>query len=364
MPTITTREAVQQETNVKLARHLTPGQAGVRRLVPSRYALRVGEIDVLVISDGVFPLPAATLATNADPADLAAWLDDRLEPPDVYTWPLNVVVVRSGGRTVLIDSGQGRSSRISRGWAVGHANGRRRHRSRIRDRRGAYPPARGPRWRLLADGLRGRLRPDVPIHLAAAEAEFWASPDFSRNTFGGFPDVLRSAEKRFVDVYRSQLRPFEKQYEVAPGVVVFRTGGHTLRHGVVRLASGGDRLTFVGDAVFPNHFDHPDWHNAFDHDPEEAVRVRVRLLHELAATREPLVAAHLPFPSVGRVAVAGDVFFVGSRPSGRTDRLLGRPPAPSPWRSPGWPEFACCTASMLSGRIVAWAPSSRSGRAR
>jgi glyoxylase-like metal-dependent hydrolase (beta-lactamase superfamily II) len=76
-------------------------------LIQSRYALRVGEIDVLVISDGVFPLPAATLATNADPAELAAWLDSRLQPPDVFKWPLNVVVVRSGGRTVLIDSGVG-----------------------------------------------------------------------------------------------------------------------------------------------------------------------------------------------------------------------------------------------------------------
>ena len=46
---------------------------------------------------------------------------------------------------------------------------------------------------LLADGLRGRLRPDVLIHLAAAEAEFWASPDFSRTSMPpGFPDVLRS----------------------------------------------------------------------------------------------------------------------------------------------------------------------------
>jgi len=60
--------------------------------------------------------------------------------------------------------------------------------------------------------------------------------------------------------------------------------------------------------VFPNHFDHPDWHNAFDHDPEESVRVRDRLLRELAATGEPVVAAHLPFPSVGRVALAGDAF--------------------------------------------------------
>src|SRR5262244_1511017 len=84
-----------------------PARTRTDELVPSRYSLRVGEIDVLVISDGVFPLPAATLATNADPAELAAWLDDRLQPPDVYQWPLNVVVVRSGGRTVLIDSGVG-----------------------------------------------------------------------------------------------------------------------------------------------------------------------------------------------------------------------------------------------------------------
>ena len=34
------------------------GRAGLDELVPSRYALRVGEIDVLVISDGVLPIPA------------------------------------------------------------------------------------------------------------------------------------------------------------------------------------------------------------------------------------------------------------------------------------------------------------------
>ena len=42
-----------------------PGGPGPDELVPSRYALRVGDIDVLVISDGVLPIPAPTLATNA-----------------------------------------------------------------------------------------------------------------------------------------------------------------------------------------------------------------------------------------------------------------------------------------------------------
>ena len=87
-----------------------------------------------------------------------------------------------------------------------------------------------------------------------------------------------------------------------------RTGGHTARHGVVRLASGSDRLTFAGDAVFQVGFEHPDWYNGFEHEPEEAARVRVRLLRELAANRESLVATHLSFPSVCHVAVDGDVF--------------------------------------------------------
>jgi hypothetical protein len=42
--------------------------------------------------------------------------------------------------------------------------------------------------------------------------------------------------------------------------------------------------------------------------PEEAARVRVRLLRELASTGEPMVGTHLPFPSVCRASVAGDVF--------------------------------------------------------
>src|SRR6478752_3306047 len=199
-------------TNMSLDNTSRPGGPGPDELVPSRYALRVGEIDVLVISDGVFPLAAATLATNADPADLAAWLDDRLQPPDVYKWPLNVVVVHSGGRTILIDSGAG--SEFPDFPGVGQLATRL-------DAAGIDPASVTDVvlthlhvdhvGGLLADGLRGRLRSDVPIHLAAAEVEFWASPDFSRNSFAGMPDVLRSAARRFAEKYRSQLRTFESE---------------------------------------------------------------------------------------------------------------------------------------------------------
>jgi glyoxylase-like metal-dependent hydrolase (beta-lactamase superfamily II) len=287
-----------------------PGKPGYDELVPSRYAVRVGEIDVLVISDGVLPITASTLATNADSTALAGWLDDMFLPPDVVDWPLNVVVVRSGDRTILVDAGLGLE------FPDFPRAGQTVHRL---DAAGIDPAAvtdvvlthlhMDHVGGLLTEGLKARLRPDLRIHLAAAEADFWTAPDFSHTVMPQpIPEVLRSVAARFLDEYRSYLRPFETEYELAPGVLVSRTGGHTPGHSIVRLESGGDRLTFAGDAVFAPGFDNPEWHNGFEHDPEEAARVRVSLLRELASTGDSLVATHLPFPSVCRVATAGEVF--------------------------------------------------------
>jgi len=278
-------------------------------LVPSRYALRIGELDVLVISDGVLSIPAATLATNADPADWTAWLNGMFLP-DVFGWPLNVLVVRSGERTVLVDAGLGAE----------YPDFPRAGRLALRLEAAGVDPASVTDvvithmhmdhvGGLLGDELRSRLSPDLRVHAAAAEAEFWASPDFSRTSMPQpVPDALRAVALRFLQEYRGQLQLFEEEYVVAPGVVIRRSGGHTPGHSVVQLASGGDRLTFAGDAVFPVGFDRPEWYNGFDHDPTEATRVRLRLLREMAETRALLVATHLPFPSLGRVAVAGDAF--------------------------------------------------------
>ncbi|MCK1306674.1 MULTISPECIES: MBL fold metallo-hydrolase [unclassified Bradyrhizobium] len=278
-------------------------------LVPSRYALRIGEIDVMVVSDGVLTLPGAMLAHNAEQAVREAWLKENFLPPDAFDWALNVVVVRSGGRTILIDAGMGAEFPLPRAGQLIHrleAAGidlasvtdvvlTHMHMDHVGG--------------LLVEGVKEQLRPDLQIHVAAAEVKFWESPDFSRVSMpDGFPDALRATAKRFAKEYRSQLRLFEDQHEVAPGVVIHRTGGHTPGHSIVRLASGGDRLTFAGDLVFAVGFEHPDWHNGFEHYPEEAARARTRLLRELAETGGLLVATHMPFPSVGHVAVAGDAF--------------------------------------------------------
>ncbi|WP_448089956.1 MBL fold metallo-hydrolase [Pseudomonas azerbaijanoccidentalis] len=286
------------------------GGTGFEELVPSRYAVRVGEIDVLVISDGVLPLPTSTMSTNADPAARAAWFKDMFLGPDAFDWALNVLVIRSGEQIILVDAGLG-------GQFPGFP------------RAGQFPKrlqAAGIDLAsvtdvvithmhmdhvggLLVDEVKNKLRPDVRIHVSATEVAFWESPDFAHTVMPEpVPDVLRATAKQFINDYRSNVRTFKDEYEVAPGVVAKVTGGHTPGHCVVYVNSGGERLTFAGDALFPVAFEHPDWHNGFEHDPEESVRVRVRLMQEAAASGELFVATHLPFPSVGRVAIDGNAF--------------------------------------------------------
>src|SRR6476620_6171056 len=86
---------------------LHTGAPAPSELVPSRYAVQIGNIDVLVVSDGVLPLPTKMLGHNADASARAAWLHDMFLPPDAFDWSLNVALVRSGSRTILIDAGLG-----------------------------------------------------------------------------------------------------------------------------------------------------------------------------------------------------------------------------------------------------------------
>lgn len=286
----------------------SPGEG---ELVPSRYALQIGEIDVLVVSDGVLPLPTAMLGHNADPMARAAWMRDMFLPPDAFDWPLNAVVVRSGNQTILVDAGLGLDPNLHlprAGQLVKRLAAAGIDLASVTDvvLTHMHMDHIGG---LVVDGVKDQLRPDLRIHVAASEVAFWESPDFSHTKMPeGFPDALRATAKRFVKSYHNNLRTFDDEYELAPGVVARRTGGHTPGHCVVRVTSGGEALTFAGDAVFAVGFDQPDWFNGFEHDPEEAARVRTDLLKQLASTGELLVATHLPFPSVGRVAIDGDAF--------------------------------------------------------
>src|SRR5262249_55217203 len=176
MPTLATKEKGTQTMN------MTTKQDDFRpardELVPSRYALKVGEIDVLVVSDGVLPIPARTIAHNIEPAVRAAWLEHEFLSPEMLEWPLNVAVVRSGGRTILIDAGIG----MDPGLNLPQAGRLVRRLEAAGVDLGSVTDVALTHMHmdhiggLLIDGVKDRLRPDLRIHVAAAELKFWESP--------------------------------------------------------------------------------------------------------------------------------------------------------------------------------------------
>ncbi|MBO9355725.1 MBL fold metallo-hydrolase [Bordetella petrii] len=286
------------------------GKEGAGELVPSRYGVRVGDIDVVLISDGVLPLPTSTMSTNVSVADRNDWFDDRFLQRDMFDWALNIALVRSADRLILIDSGVGDGfDYFTRaGQSVMRLESAGIDLETITDIVITHMHMDHVGG-LNIDGVKAKLRPDVRIHVAASEMEFWKNPDFSKTVMPeAVPPALRKAAAKFAELYSANIVPFGRNVEVAPGVSARVTGGHTPGHCVVDVASKGEKLTFVGDAIFEVGFDNPAWQNGFEHDPEMATEVRIALLSEAADTGALLAAAHVAFPSVGHVARNGKNF--------------------------------------------------------
>jgi glyoxylase-like metal-dependent hydrolase (beta-lactamase superfamily II) len=91
--------------------------------------------------------------------------------------------------------------------------------------------------------------------------------------------------------------------EIAPGVTLIDTAGHTPGHVSVLLNSGGNQLLIGGDVLNQSvvSFAKPDWRWGADMDPELAIAARKRTLDMLATDRISLLGYHLPWPGLGRV---------------------------------------------------------------
>ena len=95
--------------------------------------------------------------------------------------------------------------------------------------------------------------------------------------------------------------------EVAPGVRVLPSPGHTPGHMCVRVEAGGAAAVVLGDVVVhPEQVANPRLVYVSDGDAAVAAETRIRVLGDLADEGVPVIAAH--FHGAGRVGRRGDGF--------------------------------------------------------
>jgi len=90
--------------------------------------------------------------------------------------------------------------------------------------------------------------------------------------------------------------------EVAPGVNMIDTPGHTLGHMSVVVSSGTQRAFMLGDAIgCPAQLEDSEWAAMSDIDQDLSSRTREALYRELEGTDDVMVASHFPELRFGRV---------------------------------------------------------------
>lgn len=142
-------------------------------------------------------------------------------------------------------------------------------------------------------------------HLTSrVEREFWAGYDMDGPRRQVFRDsVLPVEDAGLLDLVDAP----DDGVEVAPGVRLLPTPGHTPGHVAVLLTSGDQRALITGDCLHhPVQLARPDITSCVDIDPEQARRTRHALLADLAGTDTLLLGTHFPPPTGGRVVAGGD----------------------------------------------------------
>lgn len=108
---------------------------------------------------------------------------------------------------------------------------------------------------------------------------------------------------------RAQL--WEGSYRIDRNLALEPAPGHTPGSAVLRLESGGDRALFVGDILHsPVQLTEPAANSCFCEDQAGARATRARLLAEAADTRALVVPAHFPGHGAAEVRRLGEGFEV------------------------------------------------------
>ncbi|MFE2721689.1 MBL fold metallo-hydrolase [Kitasatospora sp. NPDC059327] len=161
-------------------------------------------------------------------------------------------------------------------------------------------------WNTRTDGD-GTWHPTFPRarYLASrTEHAYWAAQEMDEPRRRMFRDSVHPVEEAgLLDLV--DLDP--DGTEVAPGLRLLPTPGHTPGHLAVQLSSGGETAVVTGDCVHhPVQFAHPAIGSCVDIDPTRSRATRRTLLRSLADTGALVLGTHFPPPTAGRVVAHGD----------------------------------------------------------
>jgi glyoxylase-like metal-dependent hydrolase (beta-lactamase superfamily II) len=264
-------------------------------------AIKVGAIELKVVSDGALNVPLSFALPEIAPREAAAFLAAHGLPAAGGPIPTNVTAVKAGNELILVDAGAGANFQPTAGKLADHLEAQGIEPAQVTKVIFTHGHA-DHLWGAIDDFDDSERFANASYVISASEWDFWQDPD----TPSRVPDWLKGmalASARILKRLEPKTERRKPGEAIVAGLSFVETGGHTPGHMSVMVESAGERLLIGGDAL--SHpavsFEQPGWRWGSDYDSDRAVATRRRLLDLLASERIPLIGFHLPWPGHGMV---------------------------------------------------------------
>jgi glyoxylase-like metal-dependent hydrolase (beta-lactamase superfamily II) len=247
---------------------------------------------------------------NVSKDELGKALTAAYLPPDSMATPYNPIVVNTGSKLVLIDTGTGEAAHTQSKGATGQL---------MTNLAAAGIDAKAIDAVIIShyhgDHVNGLLKadnslafPNAEILVPAAEHKFWMDDgEMSRAPAGRMEGLFKNNRRVFAGEVMKRLRTYEEGKEVVPGITAVGTHGHSAGHNSHIVASGSGKVYVQADVTHvPFLFArNPGWHAMYDQDPAMAEATRRKVYDMLVAERMLVQGFHYPFPSHAYVEKSG-----------------------------------------------------------
>jgi glyoxylase-like metal-dependent hydrolase (beta-lactamase superfamily II) len=285
----------------------TAPQAG--KQAPGIYRYKVGDYELTQVIDGArtFPIPDGFI-TNLSKDQAIAAAEAAYMPKGQVTIPFSPMVVNTGSKLILIDTGNGPGAFEQTKGAVGQLQA---------NLAAAGIDAKAIDIVLIShfhgdhvNGLRtadgGLAFPNAEIKVPSTEWAFWMDDSNQAKANGFNKGQFQFPKKAFAGL-ENKVTKYDADKEVAPGITAISTPGHTPGHMSFVISSASGKILVQSDVTnIPSLFlRNPEWSVVFDNDAALAVASRKKFLDMAAAEKMSVVGYHFPFPAVGHVEKDG-----------------------------------------------------------
>lgn len=283
-----------------------PASATTTILAPSQaqtaasHRFKVGEAQITVLSDGNLNIPVAGLGVNADRAEVQKFLTDHaLSATNNYAHT-NHVLVEMGDIKLLVDVGSGERFQKSAGRLVANMEAAGVDPAEITHVfiTHAHPDHV---WG-IRDDFDEPVFTEAEYIIGAGEYDWWMTEDRANSVEQSLQQFVVGAVNA-LSTEGLEWTVAKNNHEIAPGLRLIDTPGHTLGHMSLVIESEDQSLIALGDSMSHAYMsvEQPKWVNAIDMDKEATVSTRLRLLDMAATDGMAVLGYHFPFPGVGHI---------------------------------------------------------------